>query len=57
MAIKVQFLDESDYISHSANNFGKGMNRTILPPTTGKIVRQNGLIILGMATRLGEEKF
>ena len=32
----VQFLDEPDYISHSTNTLGKGMNPIILPPAMGK---------------------
>ena len=28
--------DEPDYISHSTNTLGKGMNPIILPPATGK---------------------
>ena len=33
---KVQILDETDYISHSTNTLGKGMNPIILPPAMGK---------------------
>ena len=29
-------LDEADYISHSTNTLGKGMNSIILPPAMGK---------------------
>ena len=29
-------LDETDYISHSTNTLGKGMNPIILPPAMGK---------------------
>ena len=29
---RVQILDEPDYISHSTNTLGKGMNPIILPP-------------------------
>ena len=29
-------LDETDYISHSTNTLGKGMNPIILPPAIGK---------------------
>ena len=31
-----QILDETDYILHSTNTFGKGMNPIILPPAMGK---------------------
>ena len=33
---RVQILEETDYISHSANTIGKGMNPIILPPAMGK---------------------
>ena len=33
---RVQTLDETDYISHSSNTLGKGMNPIILPPAMGK---------------------
>ena len=33
---RLQFLDETDCISHSTNTLGKGMNPIILPPTMGK---------------------
>ena len=36
-AIRVQILDETVCISHSANTHGKGMNTTILPPVVGKL--------------------
>ena len=36
MATRVQILDETDYISHSTNALGKGMNPIILPPAMGK---------------------
>ena len=32
----VQFLDETDCISHSTNTLGKGMNPIILPPAMDK---------------------
>ena len=35
-ATRVQILNETDYISHSTNTFGKGMNPIILPPFMGK---------------------
>ena len=35
-ATRVQILDETDYISHSIKNPGKGMNLIILPPAMGK---------------------
>ena len=33
---QVQILDEADYISHSTNTLGKGMNPIILPPGMGQ---------------------
>ena len=33
---RIQILDEADYISHSTNTLGKGMNPIILPPAMGK---------------------
>ena len=36
LATQVQFLDETDYISHGTNTLGKGMNPIILPPAMGK---------------------
>ena len=33
---RVQVLDEPDYISHSTNTLGKGMNPNILSPAMGK---------------------
>ena len=35
-ATQVQILDETDYISHSINTLGKGMNPITLPPAMGK---------------------
>ena len=35
-ATQVQIQDETDFISHSTNNLGKGMNLIILPPAMGK---------------------
>ena len=35
-AARVQILDETDFISHSTNTFGEGMNPIILPPAMGK---------------------
>ena len=32
----VQILDETDWISHSTNTFGKGMNPIILSPAMSK---------------------
>ena len=32
----VQILDEADYILHSTNTLGKGMNPIILPSAMGK---------------------
>ena len=53
---RVQILDETDYISHSTNTHGKGMNLIILPPAMGKIVGQTEFFSLGEATSLGEVK-
>ena len=36
MVTQVQILDEANYISHSTNTLGKGMNPIILPPAMGK---------------------
>ena len=36
MAIRVQILDEADYISHNTETLVKGMNPIILPPARGK---------------------
>ena len=33
---RVQILVEADWISHSTNTLGKGMNPIILPPAMGK---------------------
>ena len=33
---RVQILDEPDYILHSSNTLGKGMNPNILLPAMGK---------------------
>ena len=35
-AARVQILDQANYISHSTNTLGKGMNPIILPPAMGK---------------------
>ena len=35
-AKRIQILDETVYISHSANTLGKGMNPIILPLARGK---------------------
>ena len=35
-ATRVQILDEANYILHSTNTLGKGMNSIILPPAMGK---------------------
>ena len=37
-AIRVQIMDVAVCISGRANTIGKGMNPTILPQATGKIV-------------------
>ena len=34
--IRVQTLDETDFISYSSNTIGKGMNPISLPPAMGK---------------------
>ena len=36
MATQVQILDETDWISHSTNTLGKGLNPIIPPPAMGK---------------------
>ena len=56
LSIAVQILDETDYISHSTNTLGKGMNSIILPPAMGKIVGQTRFFSLGEATSLREGK-
>ena len=33
---RVQILDQTNYISHSTNTIGKGMNPIIFPPAIGK---------------------
>ncbi len=53
---RLQILDETDFISHSTNTFGKSMNPIILPPAMGKIIGQTRLFSLGEATSLGEFK-
>ena len=50
--IKVQNLNRAVCISYSANTLWKGMNQTILPTVTGKIVGQIRPFNLGMATGL-----
>ena len=35
-AMRVQIMDEADYISHSSSTLGKRMNPIILPPAMGK---------------------
>ena len=35
-AKRVQIMDQANYISHSTNTLGKGMNPIILPPATVK---------------------
>ena len=52
----VQILDEIDYISHSTNTLGKGMNPNILPPAMGKIAGNTRFFSLGEMTSLGEGK-
>ena len=32
----VHIMDETDWISHTTNTLGKGMNAFILPPAMGK---------------------
>ena len=51
-ATRVQILDYTVCISHSADISGKGMNPTILLPSMGKIVGHSDLFSLGMATDL-----
>ena len=43
---RVQTLDETVCISHSADTFGKGMNPVILPPAIGKYQGRLGSLIL-----------
>ena len=52
MTNQVQILDKAVSISQSTKIFGKGMNPTILPPAMGKILSQNRLFNLVMATSL-----
>ena len=56
MATQVQILDETDFISHSTNTLGKGVNPIILSPAMGRIVGQTRFFSLGEATSLGERK-
>ena len=42
-ATRVQILDATDYISHSTNTLGKGMNPIILPPAERKKERKKGI--------------
>ena len=49
-------LNKADYISHSTNTLGKGMNPIILPPAMGKIIGQTRFFSLGEATSLREGK-
>ena len=51
MVNRVQILDEAFYISHGANNSGKGRNPTIIQLFMSKIVRQIGLFNLVMAVK------
>ena len=37
MAARVQILDEADWIFHSTNILGKGVNPIILPPAMAKL--------------------
>ena len=53
-ANRAQILDRAVCISLSANTLEKGMNPTILPPDIGKIIGQNGLFSILMASSLGE---
>ena len=53
-ATRVQILDKTDYISHSTNTLGKGMNPIILPMC--KIVEQTRFFSLGEITSLRKGK-
>ena len=53
---RVQNLDKTVYISHSANTLGKSMNQIILPPAMVKIVGHSRLFNFDMATDLGNGK-
>ena len=55
-ATRVQIQDKTDYISHSTNTLGKGMDPIILPPAMGNIVGQTRFFSLGEATSLREGK-
>ena len=55
-ANRVQVMDKTDCISHSANILKKDIHPTILPLTMGKIVGQTGLFSLDIAAGLGEVK-
>ena len=50
----IQNLDETVWISHSANSLRKGMNPIILPLAMGKYLSRQGS--LGIPTVLGEGK-
>ena len=51
-----QILDETDWISHSTNTLGEGMNPIILSPAMGKMVGQTRFFSLGEPTSLAEGK-
>ena len=55
-AKRVQILDETDYILHSTNALGEGMNNNYSPCNYGYIVGQTRFFSLGGATSLGEGK-
>ena len=51
---RVQILDETDFISHTTNTLGKGVNPIIIPPAMSQLVGQTGFFSLGEAASLGE---
>ena len=51
LVILVQILDETFYISYSANIFGKDMHPIIFLPAIGKIEGQTELFCFGIEKR------
>ena len=56
MVTRVQILDKTVCISHSANTLRKGMNPTTPAPTMSKIVGQTGLFNLAITNDLRKGK-
>ena len=56
-ATRVQILDKTAYILHSANILEKGMNSTILPSVTGKLKDKQGSLTLVWQLVLEKEHF